>query len=101
VSHPFLVDHTPPELSLTEVSMDQGVLTVRGEASDGASPLAAVEVALDYGDWHPAFAEDGLFDFRTERFMLRLDDQPPGEHSVSVRAFDRAGNPVVVRRVVR
>ncbi|MBN2564397.1 MAG: hypothetical protein JXB46_01660 [Candidatus Eisenbacteria bacterium] len=100
-SHPFLIDHTPPEVILTEVSLTGAGLLVNGIAEDEASPVAGVEVAVDYGDWRPAFAEDGIFDSRKESFALRIESLEPGEHGVSLRAFDRAGNPIVVREVVR
>ena len=100
VSAPFIVDHTPPELSRLDVRWSGGEMTVGGRVKDAATPVVAVDVSVDYGEWRPAFAEDGMFDSRSEAFRLVLEDVEPGEHAVAVRAIDRAGNPVVGRRVV-
>ena len=95
-SAPFVVDNTPPSLSL-DVARDGAPLAVTGSARDALSAITRVEFALDYGEWKPAFADDGLFDSRTESFRAVADDPGPGEHSVTVRAFDRAGNVAVAR----
>jgi hypothetical protein len=100
-SQPFLIDHTPPAVRLSEVSVDDGRLSVRGTARDDASPIAGVEVSVDYGEWYAAFPEDGMFDSPAEEFRLELQDVPAGERSVTVRAFDRPGNPSVAREVTR
>lgn len=101
VSQPFVVDHTPPRISDVRVEVDGDGLTVAGSAEDTASPVMFVDVSVDYGEWAPAFAADGMFDSRSESFRLTLEDTGPGEHVVAVRAVDRHGNPVVVRRVTR
>jgi hypothetical protein len=101
VSPPFMVDHTPPELSGLEVESASGVLTVRGRAEDALSQVTFVDVSIDYGPWRAAFAADGMFDSRSEAFELVLEGVASGEHTVSVRAADRSGNPAVARRVSR
>jgi len=68
---------------------------------DLASQVMFVDVSVDYGPWKPAFADDGMFDSRGESFRLVIEGLEPGEHAVSIRAADRSGNPVVVRRVSR
>jgi hypothetical protein len=98
LSAPFIVDNTPPSLSL-DVARDGTSLAVTGSARDVLSAITRVEVAVDYGEWKPAFAGDGLFDSRTESFRAVVDDPGAGEHSVTVRAFDRAGNVAVTRDV--
>jgi hypothetical protein len=101
VSPPFVVDHTPPEFSDLEVGSGSGVLTVRGRVEDALSQVTFVDVSVDYGPWRPAFAADGMFDSRGEAFELVIEDAGPGEHTVSVRAADRSGNPAVERRLSR
>lgn len=97
----FVVDNTPPVIARIEVSDGDGRAVVAGEVTDSASAVSAVDVAVDYGEWMPAFAADGMFDSREESFALEIEDPGPGEHTVAVRAFDRAGNPVVERKLLR
>jgi hypothetical protein len=100
-SAPFLVDGTPPAVADLDVKAGGGRVTVSGGVRDLLSPVDRVEVAVDYGEWKSAFAEDGLFDSPDERFRILLDDVGAGEHTVAVRATDRAGNSAAVTRVVR
>ena len=100
-SQPFTVDHTPPEFTRVDVSSSAGVLTVSGVVTDAASQVMFVDVSVDYGPWKPAFADDGMFDSRSESFRLVVEGLEEGEHAVSVRAADRSGNPVVARKLSR
>ncbi len=100
-SPPFTVDHTPPEFTRVDVSSSAGGLTVSGVVTDAASQVMFVDVSVDYGAWRPAFADDGMFDSCSESFRLVIEGLEEGEHAVSVRAADRSGNPVVVRKLSR
>ena len=100
-SEPFLVDNGRPFVRNLDVRAGDGVITVEGLAGDELSPVTAIDVSIDYGDWERAFADDGLVDSREERFSLSMDHPGSGEHAVAVRAVDRHGNAMVVREVVR
>ncbi|MBD3349753.1 MAG: hypothetical protein GF400_11245 [Candidatus Eisenbacteria bacterium] len=100
-SGPFVVDNESPVLEGLELDYDSGTLVVRGDATDRLSQLSGVEVAIDYGEWQWAHARDGSYDSRGERFEVALEVEGEREHSVAVRAVDRAGNVTVVRRVLR
>jgi hypothetical protein len=99
VSQPFTVDNTPPVVSALEARGEAGALLVTGQAQDAASALQRVEVALDDGAWRAVTPEGGFTDQRAHSFRVRLGDVSAGEHSVSVRVVDLAGNPAV--RAVR
>jgi hypothetical protein len=86
-SEPVLVDNTAPTVTV-RVEADR----VSGEARDGASGVLRVEVSVDTGEWRPARAVDGVLDEREESFTSALATLPAGEHVVSVRAYDEAGN---------
>jgi hypothetical protein len=101
VSAPFLVDGTAPSVSKLDVRVERGRVVVAGSVEDALSPVDRVDVALDYGDWDLAFAEDGMFDSPAESFRFEAEDVAAGEHTVAVRATDRAGNSAVVMRIVR
>jgi hypothetical protein len=100
-SAPFVVDNTPPVLSGLEVSRADGAITVGGRVVDVLSPIVRVDVAVDYGEWRGAFADDGMFDSLDEAFKLEIPGLTVDEHSVTVRAIDRAGNLATARRVVK
>lgn len=87
-SEPVLVDNTPPAVT---ARVEAG--RVAGDARDGASAVTRVEVAVDGGEWRPARAADGVLDEREEGFAAALPQGlAAGEHVVSVRAYDEAGN---------
>jgi hypothetical protein len=87
-SEPVLVDSTPPRVTAAVVG---GV--VRGEATDGASSVTRIEIAIDSLEWRSARSSDGVFDERTEGYEGALPTfVDGGEHVVAVRATDEAGN---------
>lgn len=98
VSRTILVDHTPPQVR--SVSVD-GRQAARFEASDAASLLQQAEYSLDAGSWQPVYPDDGILDSRGESFTIRLADLPPGEHLITLRVRDRAGNAGLGKAVIR
>ena len=56
------------------------------------SPVVRLEVAVDDGDWRTVSPEGGIGDSRSAAFAFVLADLKAGEHLVSVRAIDLAGN---------
>jgi DMSO/TMAO reductase YedYZ molybdopterin-dependent catalytic subunit len=69
---------------------DAGVIELTGRAWSGVAPVSRVEVAVD-GVWSDALldAPNGDFAWRGWRFEWHAQ---PGEHTVSCRATDAAGN---------
>ena len=53
--------------------------------------MSRIEVSLDDGNWRTVTPEGGLADDKSLSFNAMLD-APAGEHTVSVRAADLAGN---------
>jgi hypothetical protein len=92
VSEPFGIDNSPPAVTALDVRPDgQGVrLTARAE--DRGSTLSRFEVSIDDGAWRAVSPDGGLADDRELSIRARLDNVKPGEHTVSVRAIDLAGN---------
>ena len=75
------------------------VLTVT--ATDATSPIRRAEYSLDAGPWTPLDAADGILDSLTERIEVRLEALPRGEHLLTVRAYDSAGNAGLNKIVLR
>ncbi len=95
LSEPFTLDNTPPVVSAFEATAEPGAIRVSGRAEDATSPLSRLEVAIDDGDWRTVSPDGGLTDERAAAFRARLDKVEAGEHSVSVRAVDLAGNAAI------
>jgi hypothetical protein len=92
VSAPFTVDNTPPVVTELAAAPQAGAVMVSGRAEDAISTLARIEVALDNGDWRTITPDGGFADERSLGFRARVGDLKPGEHTLSVRATDTAGN---------
>ncbi len=95
------VDRTAPVLAAFDFTLAGDVATVRGEARDTGAFVSKVEVALDDSPWYAAAPDDGLWDEPTERFTLRLEGIPPGDHLLKARALDSLGNSVSATRTLR
>lgn len=94
VSAPVRIDNTPPVVTLVR----EGNLIV-ASAVDRTSPLRRCEVSIDARPWSVIEAEDEVTDSREERFKLLLN-LSPGEHLVTFRVTDAAGNPGLAKIVV-
>ncbi len=96
ISSPVRIDNTPPTVTMTR----QGS-SVLIQAADGTSPLRRCEVSIDARPWVLVEAEDGVTDSRQEGFRLQLLNLTPGEHLITARVTDAAGNPGLAKLVVR
>ena len=92
VSAPFRIDNTAPQVTEMAADPAPGAIDVSGRAEDATGPLTRIEVSLDNEDWRTITPEGGLADERALSFRARIPEVPPGEHTVSVRAIDLAGN---------
>ena len=54
--------------------------------------IRKADVSVNGAPWFPLFPEDGIADSRQERYSVDLTSTGPGEHTVSLRAFDASGN---------
>jgi hypothetical protein len=78
-----------------------GVAEILFEAEDSTSPLRGAETSIDGKEWKNLLSDDGIVDSRKETFTIRLSNLEPGEHVVSLRAYDTAGNLGVGKAVLR
>jgi DMSO/TMAO reductase YedYZ molybdopterin-dependent catalytic subunit len=84
--------HTESRIDVPKplAQVSAGQVTVAGVAWAPATGIAAVEVSVDNGVWHPAqlAAADGI---DTWRQWVWTWDAAPGLHTLQVRATDEAG----------
>jgi hypothetical protein len=77
-----------------------GGIEVQFQAEDSVSPLHSAEFSIDGKEWKDIFSDDGVVDSRRETFTVNAGKLAPGEHVVSLRAFDSAGNAGVGKAVI-
>jgi hypothetical protein len=90
----FQIDNTRPSIASSRVREQNDGYDVEFVAADPGGHVAAVEVAVDGGEWQPVDPLDGVADSSEERYQVRVD---PGEtelsqRSIHVRVTDSSGN---------
>ncbi|HYO63368.1 MAG TPA: hypothetical protein VER08_06900, partial [Pyrinomonadaceae bacterium] len=102
VSEPVDVDNTAPVVRVSsEPQVVDGRVRVRFTVEDGGGRIARAHVSADGSEWAAVFPEDGIADSPRETFALDLPLATPGEHTVTLRAFDASGNVSSTRILVR
>ncbi|HLH43830.1 MAG TPA: hypothetical protein VKV74_12630 [Bryobacteraceae bacterium] len=101
VSAPVTIDNTPPRVTPGAPRRVESALELSVEAEDGQSSLRRCEYSIDAGPWTPVEAADGVTDSPRERFPIRIASFPAGEHLISIRVYDAAGNAGLAKVVVR
>jgi hypothetical protein len=101
VSAPVLVDNTPPVFAALNISQTgKESIEVKTSAADGQSHLASAAYSVDGKAWQVLEPVGGLMDQKSEEFSFTVDDLGMGQHTVTVRVSDEAGNISAVRGVV-
>lgn len=91
VSEPVDIDNTPPVLRVVTSPQTNGGRVVF-EVDDLTGKIRKGDFSVDGALWTPLFPEDGIADSGHERYSIDLPALGPGEHTVSLRAFDGSGN---------
>ncbi|MBI2504784.1 MAG: hypothetical protein HYW07_16325 [Candidatus Latescibacteria bacterium] len=100
LSPPFLIDNSPPDLSVEVEQRDPLRLALR--CTDRISPLQRAQYTVDYGDQAQQLTpEDGLFDSQEERVRFAVEGLAPGEHVIAVQVWDRLDNVGAVQLVIK
>jgi len=100
VSTPFWIDNTPPTVSVERSVVRGDGAVVHFRVEDTTSPLHSAESSVDRGGWQAILSDAGIVDTRNETFTVKTDKLAPGEHIVTLRASDMAGNVGVGTAVV-
>ncbi len=111
VSDDFVIDTTPPTVSGLQAQMADGKIHVTLTAADATSVVTHAEYSIDAGRWQYIAPVGKIADSLTEHFDFEAPlpaPQPdaeapmnPAEHVIAVRVFDRYGNAVTVKAVVK
>lgn len=92
VSEPFLVDHTPPEVTVRPAPSTSGAVNVEVIAKDPLTRLVAAAYSIDSQQWKKIYPKDRLFDSTSEAFTFEVKSLTKGTHVLMVRTVDAAGN---------
>jgi hypothetical protein len=93
LSEPVDIDNTPPVLrAVTPPQLTGGSNRAVFEVDDTTGKIKKADLSLDGAPWAPLFPDDGIADSGHERYSVELPPLGPGEHTVSLRAFDGSGN---------
>jgi sugar lactone lactonase YvrE len=93
-SDPFLIDNTPPQLTISNVKKSGADETISFAVKDSLSWIDKAEYSIDGGDWTVLLPSNKVNDSQSLDFQLSV----PAGHLIAVRAFDEDDN-VVVKQV--
>jgi hypothetical protein len=96
-SEAFLIDNTPPVLSVKKRSVEKDHATFLVGAADGASVISSASYSLDGKDDVALLPDDMIFDSTNEMFTIELAGLGKGAHSVLLRVQDEAKNASVLK----
>ena len=88
-SEPVDIDNTPPV-----VRPVAGAASPRAvfEVIDATGKVKRADVSINGSLWTPVFPDDGIADSGNEKYTVDIPNLGPGEHTISLRAFDGSGN---------
>lgn len=93
LSEPVDIDNTPPAVRVSgEPRVNADGVSAVFEVQDATGKIKRADASLDGAPWSPIFPDDGIADSGVERYSLNLPALAPGEHTMSLRAFDISGN---------
>jgi hypothetical protein len=101
IGPPVLIDNTPPVVNAGAARRSGTAVEIEVDAEDRGSALRRCEYSVDARPWVPVEAVGGVTDSARERFLIRIDNFPAGEHIVVIRAYDAAGNAGLAKVIVR
>lgn len=92
ISKTFIIDHTPPQTTLTAILRPKDDIRIEIEVTDNLSGIASIRYSLDQGPPLSIFPQDGIADSLRETVSLLLRGLAPGDHIVRFQTRDTGGN---------
>lgn len=105
-SERFEIDNTPPAVERLQAVIaangnEKETVTVRFTATDAASSIAKAQYSVDGADWVLVSPVGAISDSPTERYDFSLPDLAAGEHTISIRVYDRFENVGSAKTIVQ
>ena len=92
MSEPVDIDNTPPVVRAVNNSASGANPRAMFEVLDATGKVKRADVSINGSLWTPVFPDDGIADGGNERYTIDIPNLGPGEHTISLRAFDGSGN---------
>lgn len=99
ISDPFDIDNSQPTVAdITATANEDQTYQISCVAADTSSLIQKAVYKIDSDEhWQVIFPDDGIFDSKSETLLLQTDPLPAGEHTITIRVTDAAGNTGVGR----
>ena len=99
ISDPFDVDNGQPVVTdITATANEDQTYQISCTAADTSSLIRKAVYKIDSDEeWQVIFPDDGIFDSKRETLLLQTNTLPTGEHTITIRVTDAAGNTGVGR----
>ncbi len=99
VSDPFDIDNSQPMVTdITATANEDRTYQISCTAADSFSYIQKAVYKIDSDEhWQVIFPDDGIFDSKRETLLLHTNSLPAGEHTITIRVTDAAGNTGVGR----
>src|ERR1051326_7690031 len=102
LSEPVDIDNTPPTIRAVAPAIVTGDrVRASFDVEDATGRIKRADVSIDGGSWREVFPDDGIADSQRERFSFDLPVGGPGEHTISLRAYDNSNNVGSLSVIVR
>ena len=95
-SSAFDIDNGPPAVVVNSSRSANGRTTIQFDVRDEWSSISKVEYSLDAQQWQVVYPRDGIFDGKSERFELTLDNADAARGLI-LRAYDAKNNSATAR----
>jgi hypothetical protein len=93
LSEPVEIDNTPPAVkAVGQPQVRADGITAVFDVDDVTGKIRRADASIDGAPWTPIFPDDGIADSGHERYSVAFAALAPGEHTISLRAFDQSGN---------
>jgi WD40 repeat protein len=96
-SEAFLIDNTPPVLTVKNQQVEKDHARIVVEAVDNASVISSAAYSLDGKDEVALRPDNLMFDSTNETFVVELTDLGQGAHSLLLRVQNEAKNTSVLK----
>lgn len=92
MSEPVDIDNTPPVVRASNNTASGANPRAVFEVMDATGKVKRADVSINGSLWTSVFPDDGIADSGNERYTVDIPNLGPGEHTISLRAFDGSGN---------